>query len=79
LEKGGVTGDVTIKGSISTKVSPLSALIYCFYNFSVFLLINQAITHIIIKHPPARKRSIAFFCRSPNIKKLGASEDTNKK
>lgn len=34
---------------------------------------------MIIKHPPARKRSVAFFCKSPNKKKLGASDDTNKK
>jgi len=34
-----------------------------FVAFCVFLLINQAITQIIIKDPPARKRSIAFFCR----------------
>jgi len=65
--------------SISAKVSPLAALIFCFYNFCVFLLINPAITHIIIKHPPARKSSIAFFCKSPNKKKLGASDVTNKK
>ncbi len=30
-------------------------------------------------HAPERKRSIAFFCRSPNKKKLGASDVMNKK
>jgi hypothetical protein len=34
---------------------------------------------MIIKQPPAIKRSVAFFCRSPNKKKFGASDDTNKK
>jgi len=45
----------------------------------MFLLTNPATIQTIIKHPPARNRSVAFFCKSPNKKKFGASDVTNRK
>jgi hypothetical protein len=70
----GIPWERTFRQMYSTWLSPYFAI----HNF-IFRPINPLIAQIIINNPPARKRSSAFFCRSPNKKKFGASDDTNKK
>ena len=45
----------------------------------LLLLANPVIIHTMIKIPPIRKRVNELFFRSPNKKKLGASDDTKNK
>ena len=51
----------------------------CFHNSILVLLANPVTIHTMIKIPPRIKRVNELFFRSPNKKKLGASDDTNKK
>jgi hypothetical protein len=66
-------------------MSPLFAVINLNHNFphyfdhTLLLFINPATIHTRIKIPLTTKRSIALFFRSPNKKKLGASDDTKYK
>ena len=48
----------------------------CFYNSRLLLLTNPVTIHTMIKTPPRRKRVNELLFRSPNMKKLGASEYT---
>ena len=45
----------------------------------LLLLANPVTIHTMIKTPPRRKRANELFFRSPNKKKLGASDDTKNK
>ena len=51
----------------------------CFHNSILVLLANSVTIHTMIKIPPRIKRVNELFFRSPNKKKLGASDATNKK
>jgi len=59
--------------------SPLNAKATISQVFRLLLLINPETIHTRIKIPLTRKRNIALFFRSPNKKKLGASDDTKNK
>jgi len=52
---------------------------FAFHVFRLLLLINPETIQRRIKIPPTRKRITALFFRSPNKKKLGASDDTKYK
>ena len=63
-------------------MSPHFVVIDFYFMFSCLysaLLINPVTIHTRIKIPLPTKRSIALFFRSPNKKKLGASDDTKYK